>query len=105
MSELKNYPFFETTDAYPNLYVDKGNDGMYRALCLDSGIICISDSSKLDENTINYLFEESCVLALNQFFRAVKNDEENIFSEYVYNKAYWDIYNYFILKTKNQSLT
>lgn len=23
MSELKNYPFFEATDAYPNLYVDK----------------------------------------------------------------------------------
>lgn len=78
---------------------------MYRALCLDSGIMCISDSSKLDENTINYLFEESCVLALNQFYRAIKNDEENIFSGYVYNKAYWDIYNYFILKTKNQSLT
>ncbi|WP_295156452.1 hypothetical protein [uncultured Brachyspira sp.] len=95
-------------DGLPNLHILIGkssNDNLYRALCLDSGIICISKSSKLDEDTINYLFDESCILALNQFYRAVKNDEENIFSGYVYNKAYWDIYNYFILKTKNNILS
>lgn len=95
-------------DGLPNLHILIGksdSDGLYRALCLDSGIICISKYSKLDEDTINYLFDESCVLALNQFYRAVKNDEENIFSGYVYNKAYWDIYNYFILKTKNNILS
>ena len=95
-------------DGLPNLHILIGksdSDGLYRALCLDSGIISISKYSKLDEDAINYLFEESCVLALNQFYRAVKNDEENIFSGHVYNKAYWDIYNYFILKTKNNILS
>lgn len=91
----------------PNLHllVGKSNDdGLYRALCLDSGIICISDSSKLDENTINYLFEESCILALNQFYRYVKEDKSLLLAGRCSNREYWDIYDELILPVKQKSL-
>lgn len=91
----------------PNLHLLVGkskNDGLYRALCLDSGIICISNSSKLDEDTINYLFEESCILALNQFYRYVKEDKSLLLAGRCSNREYWDIYDEFILPIKQKSL-
>lgn len=90
----------------PNLHllVGKGNDGLYRALCLDSGIICMSNSSKLDENTINYLFEESCILALEQFYRYVKEDKSLLLAGRCSNREYWVIYDELIFPVKQKSL-
>ncbi|KLI19485.1 hypothetical protein [Brachyspira hyodysenteriae] len=91
----------------PNLHllIGKSNDdGLYRAFCLDSGIICISNSSELNENTINYLFEESCILALNQFYRYVKEDKSLLLAGRCSNREYWDIYDELILPVKQKSL-
>ncbi len=91
----------------PNLHllVGKSNDdGLYRALCLDSGIICISNSSELDENTINYLFEESCILALEQFYRYVKENKSLLLAGRCSNREYWDLYDQLILPVKQKSL-
>ncbi|WP_297248543.1 hypothetical protein [uncultured Brachyspira sp.] len=90
----------------PNLHllVGKGTDGLYRALCLDSGIICMSSSSKLDQETIDYLFEESCILALEQFYRYVKENKSLLLAGRCSNREYWDLYDELILPVKQKSL-
>ena len=80
------------------------DDDLYRALCLDSGIICISSSKVLNKETIDYLFENSCIMALNQFYRAVKNGEENVLSGRYLDREYWETYDKLILEVKNNTL-
>ena len=80
------------------------DDDLYRALCLDSGIICISNSKVLNKETIDYLFENSCVMALNQFYRAIKNGEENVLSGRYLDREYWETYDNLILEVKNNTL-
>ena len=92
----------------PNLHILIGksnDDNLYRALCLDSGIMCISNDSSLDKDVLDFLFREACFLTLNQFYKAYKNNNSKTSnSGRLYNRKFWEIYDFFILKSKNQAL-
>ena len=93
-------------DILPNLHIliGKNSNNKYTGLCLDSGIICISNSKVLNKETIDYLFENSCIMALNQFYRAIKNGEENVLSGRYLDREYWETYDNLILEVKNNTL-
>lgn len=92
----------------PNLHILIGksnDDGMYRALCLDSGIMCISEDSSLDKKVLDSLFREACFLTLNKFYETYKRNNRKTSNEgRIYNRKFWEVYDFFILKSKNQSL-
>ena len=93
----------------PNLHILVGKsevDNYYKGLCLDTGIICISDSSKLDDNTLNYIFEVSCMMALKQFYTTSKIEEGNfILAGRVSERQYWEKYDELINIVKMESIS
>ena len=115
MSELNGIFYEKAIEArakinvLPNLHILVGKselDNYYKGLCLDTGIICISNSIKLDDDTLNYIFEVSCMMALKQFYTTSKIGEENfILAGRVSERRYWEKYDELINIVKKESIS
>lgn len=114
MSELNGIAYERAIEArakinvLPNLHILVGKsevDAYYKGLCLDTGIICISNSNKLDEDTLNYIFEVSCMMALKQFYTTSKIEEDFILAGRVPERQYWEKYDELINIVKKESIS
>lgn len=115
MKELNDIVYEKAIEArakinvLPNLHILVGKsevDTYYKGLCLDTGIICISNSNKLNDNTLNYIFEVSCMMALKQFYTTSKIEEEDfILAGRVTERQYWEKYDKLINIVKKESIS